>query len=181
MADPAQWVMDTSAYTHFCRAGHAHIIQRLAPRGVVLIPQEVNDEIEKGRTKHSGITAVRDNDWTELVVLSEDERWTALQLKAALGGGTSQHLGESAVIACAHHRALTAVLDDRAAVEQADQRGVPSIDTLWIVIEAYKSLYSGDRDKVIAVVDDLLETGMYLPFESGSSLIAWAWREGILP
>ena len=71
-----------------------------------------------------------------------------------------------------------AVIDGiRAAVEQADLLKVRSIDTMWIV----KSLYDRDRDRVIAVVDDLLETGMYLPFDSGEALFAWAYGQGILP
>ena len=45
--------MDTSAYTHLCRAGHACIIEKLAPGGVVLIPCEVDVEITKGRELHS--------------------------------------------------------------------------------------------------------------------------------
>jgi hypothetical protein len=31
VTEPPQWVMDTSAYTHLCRAGHAYIIEKLAP------------------------------------------------------------------------------------------------------------------------------------------------------
>jgi len=30
--------MDTSTFTHFCRAGHQDILRRLAPQGVILIP-----------------------------------------------------------------------------------------------------------------------------------------------
>lgn len=173
--------MDTSAYTHLCRAGHACIIEKLAPGGVVLIPCEVDVEITKGRELHSGIPAVSTTCWARVAVLTDDEQWTAMHVKAALGGGKTQHLGESAVIACAHHRGLIAVLDDRAAVEQADLLKVRSIDTMWIVMAAYKSLYDRDRDRVIAVVDDLLETGMYLPFDSGEALFAWAYGQGILP
>jgi predicted nucleic acid-binding protein len=181
VTEPAQWVMDTSAYTHLCRAGHACIIEKLAPSGVVLIPREVDVEIKEGRERHSGIPAVSATCWAKIAVLTDDEQWTALRVKAALGGGMTQHLGESAVIACAHHRDLIAVLDDRAAIERADLLRARSIDTMWIVMEAYKSLYGRDKDRVIAVVDDLLETGMYLPFDSGEELFAWAYSAGVLP
>lgn len=74
-----------------------------------------------------------------------------------------QHLGECAVIACATHRGLTALLDDRSAITQANRHGVQSRDTLWLVIEAYWTLPDFDRERAIRVVDDLVATGMYLP------------------
>lgn len=98
-----------------------------------------------------------------------------------MGGGASQHLGECAVIACAKHRNLVALLDDRAAVAQADLLGVPSHDTLWLVIEAYATTFGFDRGRAVGVIDDLLATGMYLPIDSGEGLFSWAYEQGILP
>ena len=173
--------MDTSTYTHLCRAGYACVIERLAPGGVVLIPHEVGVEIENARDDYTGIPSVASACWAKLAILTDDENLTAMQVKSALGGGLRQHLGESAVIACARHRRLIAVLDDRAAVEQAERLGVESVDTLWIVVQAYKFIYARDRDKVIALVDCLIATEMYLPFRSGTELFDWAYNEGILP
>jgi predicted nucleic acid-binding protein len=173
--------MDTSSYTHLCRAGHADIVENLAPGGVVLILSEVNTEIENGRDKYPGIPAVSDVCWAEITCLRPDEEWTAIRVKAALGGGQKQHLGEAAVIACAHHRGLIAVLDDSAAVEQARRLQVTSIGTMWIAIEAYKSLYGKEKDPVIRLVDDLLATEMYLPIGSGEELFVWAYHQQILP
>lgn len=116
MPDRRRWVMDTSVYTHLCRAGHEDIIVRLAPQGVVLVPDDVNTEIERGRERYQGIPAVSSVGWAELTVLSEDEVWTQLEVKAQLGGAPEEHVGECAVIACARHRDLIAILDDRAAV-----------------------------------------------------------------
>ncbi|OIJ28569.1 hypothetical protein [Nocardioides luteus] len=172
---------DTSTYTHLCRAGHSLILEKLAPGGVILVPDAVNVEIERGRVMQSGIPRVSDVSWAELAVLTDDEVWTQLQVKAEMGGGVTAHIGECAVIACAQHRGLTALIDDRAAVVQADLRGVPSHDTLWLVVEAYKSLFDRDREQAARVVDDLLATGMYLPITSGKSLFSWAYEEGILP
>lgn len=176
-----RWAIDTSAYTHLCRAGHQHIIERLAPAGVVVVPAEVNDEIERGRASYGNIPAVSSVPWAELAVLSDDEVMTELGVKADMGGGPDQHLGECAVIACCIHRKMTAILDERAAIEQADLRDVPTHDTLWMVIEAHKTLPDYDRARVEQVVDDLLRTGMFLPIDSGASLFAWAYREGLLP
>jgi predicted nucleic acid-binding protein len=173
--------MDTSTYTHLCRAGQDSVVQNLAPHGVVLIPAEVNREIEKGRDKYPSIPAVSTVNWAAHTPMTSDEEWTAMRVKAALAGGQYQHLGESAVIACAHHRNLIAVLDDRAAVAQADRLQVATIDTMWIVAEAYKSLFERDRNQTVALVDALLATDMYLPFKDGDDFFAWAWAEGVLP
>lgn len=181
MTEGTQWVMDTSTYMHTCRAGYGSVIQKLAPHGVVLIPSEVNTEIEHRRRKYPDIPVVSTTGWAAHTVMTEEEDLTALRVKVALGGGQLQHLGESAVIACAHHRELIAVLDARAAIAQADRFKVKSIDTMWIVTEAYTSLFDRDRDQTVAFVNALLETGLYLPFDNGDSFFAWAWEEGLLP
>lgn len=176
-----RWVVDTSTYSHLSRAGHGNLLGQLAPGGVVLVPTEVNAEIESGRSAYPGIPAIADTTWAELVLLNDEENWTMLLVKAQLGGGPVEHLGECAVIACAYHRGLIAVLDERAAIAQADAYGVGSVDTLWIVVEAYKTIFDRDRHRAARVVDDLLATGMYLPISSGESLFAWAYEQGILP
>ena len=180
MGDPG-WVMDTSTYTHLCRAGHAEIIEKLAPGGVVVVPSEVNLEIEKGRDLYPDIPAVSSLGWVEIAILSEEEVWTQLLVKAEMGGRPDEHLGECAVIACARHRDMVAMLDERAAIGQADRFGVPTRDTMWLVMEAYKKLYQRDRSVAVRIVDDLLATGMRLPLLSGESVLAWAYQQGILP
>lgn len=181
MSDASAWVTDTSVYTHLCRAGHADILEHLAPGGIVLVPDDVHWEIQRGRHRHAGITDPAATTWAQVTVLTEDEIGTQLVVKASLGGGPAQHLGECAVIACAKHRGLTALLDERSAIAQADLHDVPSHDTLWLVIEAYATIYDFDRDRAAHVVDDLVATGMYLPIDSGQSLFAWAYQEGLLP
>lgn len=174
--------MDTSAYTHLCRAGYEGLIRELAPGGIVLIPMEVSSEVEAGRERYDKIHAVSSVDWAELAVLTDEEQWTMLGLKAERGGTDPlKDLGECAVIACALHRGLVAVIDERDAIQQADERNVPTIDTLWIVVEAYKQVFDSDRSKAAAVVDALIATGMYLPISNGESLFAWAYEKGILP
>lgn len=173
--------MDTSVFTHFSRAGLHDVIGALAPQGIVLVPSEVNDEIARGRELYADIPPVNATRWAHLTSLDELELVTLLQVKSAIGGTDRQHLGECAVIACAHHRSLTAILDDKAAVAQASLRSVPTHSSLWIVIEAYKTLLDQDRAKAADIVDALLETGMHLPFDSGTSLMVWAYEHGLLP
>ncbi|MDQ1246834.1 MAG: hypothetical protein QG597_1202, partial [Actinomycetota bacterium] len=167
MADEPGWVSDTTCYTHLCRAGHDWILARLAPGGVVVVPADVEREIDIGRSRHVSIPSVASVSWAESTELTHDEALTSLVVKAQLGGGPHEHIGECAVIACAHHRRLVAILDDRAAVEQARLLGVRNHGTLWVVIEAYNRGLLHDRDQVARVVDDLIATGMYLPTTSG--------------
>jgi predicted nucleic acid-binding protein len=176
-----RWVTDTSVFTHLARAGHLGILERLTPNGILVVPSEVNTEIQRSQELHQGIPLTSSLTWVDIAVLTEEEESTFLAVKMNLGGSATQHLGESAVIAVARHRAGVALLDDRAATRQATRLGVTWVDTLWIVIEAYKRLFDHDRQRTIAVVDDLLETGMYLPVTSGSEIITYAYEEGWLP
>lgn len=175
------WVVDTVAYTHLARAGHLRLLQDLAPHGVIVVPDEVDYEIEAGRERYSAIPSVASLPWARLAVLTDSEDWTKLLVKAEMAGGPREHLGECAVVAVAKHRSGVAILDDRAARRQAQVHGVACLDTLWIVVEAYKVLFGRDRSRTVAVVDDLLTTGMYLPVRSGTELFAWGYQEGLLP
>lgn len=181
MTEPATWVTDTSVYTHLSRAGHLDLLHEVAPGGVIVVPNDVNTEIQAGRDRHTGITDPATTTWAQVTVLTDDEVDTQLEVKAALGGGPFQHLGECAVIACAQHRGHVALLDDQAAIVQADARAVPNHTTLWLVVEAYTTVFQFDRNRAIEVVDDLIGTDMYLPFSSGQSLFAWAYEKGYLP
>lgn len=177
----SRWVIDTSTYVHLCRAGRGSLIRQLAPGGQVLIPTSVSAEIENSRSLYPDIPSVSSVDWAQTIVATEEEGRMQIRIKAGMGGGPDQHLGECAVIACAFHRNLTAVLGDDVAIEHANRLGVRARGILWIVIEAYHTLYDENRNLAAAVVDDLLATGIDLPFDSGESLFSWADHEGLLP
>jgi predicted nucleic acid-binding protein len=162
--------MDTSTFTHFCRAGYLHILGALAPQAVVIVPREVEIEIDNARECYIGVPLLHQVPWASRTFMTEDEEWTATEVKAALGGGSEEHLGESAVIACARHRGLVAVLDDRAAGEQAKRFEVQSINTMRIVANVHKTVFNGDQNQTISLVDALLDTDMRLPVKSGAEL-----------
>lgn len=182
VGDAPGWVMDTSTYTHFHRAGHGEVLRDTHPGRLVLVPNDVAREIEAGRELHQGIDSVEAVDWARVVVLTDREVLTQLAVKEDMGGRDTQHLGECAVIACAASRGMVAVLDERAAVAQAKARGVAWVDSLTIVAQAHVELFDGDGTRTAAVVDDLLATGMYLPPDvTGEGFVAWAYVEGLLP
>jgi hypothetical protein len=53
-------------------------------------------------------------------------------------------------------------------------------DRLWLVIRGYKDKVL-DRATAEGIVDDLINTGMWLPVADGAALFAWAYGEGLLP
>jgi predicted nucleic acid-binding protein len=183
MPVPDPWVMDTSVFTHWHRAGHGEILRRVAPDGeVILIPDAVNAEVEIARERYSGIPAIAECEWATLVVLGSDEGAVQLAIQADMGADTAfEHAGEAAVIAYAQAHGCMAILDEREAISQAEEHDVECRDSMWIAIEALHVLDDIDRARAEQIVDDLLATGMWLPVKSGASLVAWAYRVGYMP
>ncbi len=175
--------MDTSTFTHFCRAGHQDILRRLAPGGLILIPDTVYSEVENGRDRGYAIPSIAELSWVELGVLTTEETNSQLRIKIDIpskkGDSPRKNLGECAVLACAIHRNMVAVIDDSAARAQARQRGVRFVTSMWIIAAAYK--YLDDVDSAVAerIYEDLRSTGMRLPMVG--SIIGWAYEIGLLP
>ncbi|UGT64179.1 hypothetical protein [Nocardia asteroides] len=180
---PDQWVMDTSVFTHWHRAGHGEILRRLSPGGqVILIPDAVNTEIEDARSTYIGIPAIAECAWVELVVLEPDEGAEQLAIQFDMGADSpAEHAGEAAVIAYAHAHKCTAIIDEREAIVQAKGYDVTCRDSMWIAVEALHTLADVDRTRAEQIVDDLLATDMWLPVKSGASLHAWAYTVGYMP
>lgn len=176
-----RWVTDTVAFTHLARAGHLDLLRDLAPEGCLIVPTQVDSEIRAGQDAYQGIPDPSSLPWVELAVLTSEEEWTLATVKAAMGGTSSQHLGECETIAVAKHRNLIALLDDKAGAAQARLHGVPAVGSLWIVFHAYVRLWNYDGQQAERVVDDLLTTDMRLPVTSGAELLTHAYREGWLP
>lgn len=180
VAHSTRWVMDTSTFSHFCRAGHADLLRQLAPEGLILIPDTVWAEVETGRDRGYGIPSIADLPWVELAVLTPDEELEQLLIKAEMpskkGDSPRKNLGECAVLSCAIHRGMVAVIDDGDARIQAKSRGVRFVNSMWIVAEAYKTIENFDAEQVY---EDLVATGMRLP--RVESFIGWAYEVGLLP
>ena len=101
-------------------------MRRLAPQGLILIPDTVYSEVEKGRDGGYDIPSIADLPWVELGVLTPDEEVEQLRIKADMpsrrGDPPTKNLGECAVLACAVHRRMVPVLDDRDARTVAGSR-----------------------------------------------------------
>ncbi|NMO04016.1 hypothetical protein HH308_22640 [Gordonia sp. TBRC 11910] len=174
--------MDTSTFTHFCRAKQQHILEQLAPQGLILIPDSVDVEVERGRDVGYEIPSIDDLPWVERGVLTSDEEMTQVLIKVDMpskrGDGPGKNLGECAVLACAVHRGMVAVVDDGDARGQAAQRNIPHVSTMWIIAQAHKTLDVVDSEGAEVIYDALLTTGMRLP---GPNFIDHAYKVGLLP
>ncbi|MFI2233235.1 hypothetical protein [Nocardia testacea] len=175
--------MDTSTFTHFCRAGHQDVLRRLAPQGLILIPDTVQSEVEDGRDNGYDIPSIAELPWVEVGVLTFEEAYTQLDIKVDMpsmkGDGPRKNLGECAVLACAVHRQMVAVIDDGDARSQARQRGVRFVTSMWIIAEAYKTLGDIDSGAAERIYESLLATDMRLP--AVESFVQWAYEVGLLP
>lgn len=175
--------MDTSTFTHFCRAHRHDILRRLAPQGLILIPDAVSAEVRAGRESDYEIPDLATLPWVEVGVLTPAEEHTQLLIKvdmpSASNDGPAKNLGECAVLACAQHRGMVAVIDDSDARSQARARGLRFVTSMWIIAEAYKRLDDVDGEAAEQLYEELLETDMRLP--RVDSFIGWAYEVGFLP
>lgn len=87
--------------------------------------------------------------------------------------------GEASTLAWAEAHDAIAIVDERAGVNVAKQRGIAVHGTLWIITEALNSRLVNER-QAIAIVDDMLAAHAWFPFDRGDEFIAWARGEGII-
>lgn len=182
-ADETRWVMDTSTFTHFCRAKREDVLQRLAPQGLILVPDSVDVEIGRGRDLGYDLPDIDSLPWVERGILTEDEQDLQLLIKVDMpskpGDPPAKNLGECAVLACATERGMIAVIDDRDAREQARARSLRFVTTMHILIEAYRVLDDIDAEATERLYEALLATDMRLP--RVDSVIRWGYETGLLP
>ena len=178
-----RWVMDTSTFTHFFRAGHGDILRRLAPCGVVIIPDTVHGEVQEGRDLDLDIPAINDLPWVELALLTPAEERDQLMFKVSMpskkGDSPRKNMGECAVLACATHREMVAVIDDRDGRTLAGIQGIKYVNSMWIIAQAYRTLDDVDAERAEQIYEALCATEMRLP--AVESFIGWAYEVGLLP
>lgn len=181
--DETRWVMDTSTFTHFCRAKREDVLQRLAPQGLILIPDSVDVEIGRGRHRGYDLPEIDSLQWVERGILTEHEQTLQLLIKIDMpskpGDPPTKNLGECAVLACATARGMTAVIDDRDAREQARARKLRFVTTMHVIVEAYRVLDDIDSEAAEQLYEALLTTDMRLP--RVDSVIGWGYEMALLP
>ena len=175
--------MDTSTFTHFFRAGRGDILRRLAPFGVVVIPDTVHGEVQDGRELDLDIPSISDLPWVELAVLTPAEEQDQLTFKISMpskrGDNPRKNMGECAVLACATRRGMVAVIDDSDARTLAGTHGIKYVNSMWIIAQAYRTLDDVDAESAEQIYEALRATDMHLPVIE--SFIGWAYEVGLLP
>lgn len=174
-------VFDSTALSHFARAGRLAELESVTAVDECIAPAQVLDELAKGVIAYPALGIVSTQTWLHPAELDEfDELVGFARYKGELGGGPERNNGEAAVLARVSVRGGVAIIDEAAARSIADRDGIPAQGSLWLVIRGYKHRVL-DRATAEGIVDDLINTDMWLPVVSGSGLFAWAYNEGLLP
>jgi predicted nucleic acid-binding protein len=144
-------------------------------------PTEVFSELAKAATEYPALGTISAQSWLRSVELGEIGEIAAFaQYKHELGGGPDKNIGESAVLAWVSVNGGIAIIDESAATSIGERDGLAIRGTLWLIIHSCKE-GKLDRSAAEAIVDDLIDSGMWLPLESGAALFTWAYEEGFLP
>lgn len=180
MTEAEVLAFDNTALSHFARAGHLEVLEKVVGTCRCITPSEVAKEITVGIPDHPGLAKILTASWLDVVELTEIEEVVSFAtFKAELGGEPHQNNGEAAVLAWVQSHGGTAIIDERAATRIAQREKLPVHGTLWLVVNAFKDGHL-DRAAAERLVDDLAATEMMLPVD-GAGLFAWAYEEGLLP
>jgi predicted nucleic acid-binding protein len=173
-------IFDTTALSHFARAGRTETLRILVADDEPILLAEVATELARGVSGYPSLGSATTG-WLEQVELEELQEIAAFaRYKGELGGGPERNNGEAAVLAWVSVNGGVAIIDEAAARAIGNRESLQVRGTPWLLIRSFKT-GALDRATIEATVDDLIGTGMRLPFSTGSGLFAWAYEAGILP
>jgi predicted nucleic acid-binding protein len=174
-------VFDTTALSHFARAGRTGTLRTIVADDEPILLAEVAMELARGVSGYPPLGSAVAGGWLKQVELAELQEIAAFaRYKGELAGGPERNNGEAAVLPWVSVNRGIAIIDEAAARAIGDRESLHVRGTPWLLIRSFKT-GALDRATVEATVDDLIGTGMYLPFITGSGLFAWAFEAGILP
>lgn len=174
----APLVLDTTALTHYSRAGLLKVLDQLTQDYDRLTPTEVMDEAQRGLYEHPAIGNLFGVSWITVVELDIFEVVRAAVFKTELGGEPLRHLGECATLAAAESRSGTAIIDDRDGRETGRRHNIRVAGSLSLIARGVTVGILNIAD-ARATVDALLDTDMRLPTD-GPGFEDWARLEGLL-
>lgn len=174
-------VFDNTALNHFAKAGRLTELRAIVESYQCVAPAEVFSELAKAAAEYPPLGTISAQSWLRSVELGEIGEIAAFaRYKHELGGGPDKNVGESAVLAWVSVNGGIAIIDEAAATSIGERDGLAIRGSLWLIIHSCKE-GKLDRSAVEGIVDDLIDSGMWLPIESGAALFAWAYEEGLLP
>ncbi len=174
-------VFDTTALSHFARAGRLDALEQVTAGFRRVVPEVVLGEILGGVAEHPALGAIGGCTWFEIVDLDDIAETMAFATYVSEFDPTGvRHAGEAAVLSWARLHNAIAIVDDRTATYAAQRDRIEVHGTLWLIVNGYVTR-ALKREEAEEIVDRLLETDMRLPVDSGKALFAWAYGEGLLP
>ena len=174
-------VFDTTALSHFARAGRTDALQMAVASDQPVLLAEVAAELARGVPGYPSLGGAEAASWLKPAELTELPELAAFaRYKGELGGGPERNNGEAAVLAWIRVNGGIAIVDEAAARAIGNREKLEIHGSLWLLIRSFKAGVL-DRATAEATVDDLISTGMHLPLDSGPGLFAWAYEEGLLP
>jgi predicted nucleic acid-binding protein len=174
-------VFDTTALSHFARAGRTDMLRMAVAGDEAIVPAEVAVELARGVSAYPALGSAAAGGWLKQVELGEITELAAFaRYKNELGGGPARNNGEAAALAWVSINGGIAIIDEAAARAIGNREGLQVRVSLWLLIRSFKTGVL-DRATIEATVDDLIDTGMRLPLGTGSDLFAWAYEVAILP
>jgi predicted nucleic acid-binding protein len=172
---------DTTALSHFARAGRLAELQSMTAGDQCFVPAQVLDELARGAVAYPALATAAAQTWLHPVEIDDfDELVAFARYKGELGGGPENNNGEAAVLARVSVHGGVAIIDEAAAANIGDREAIAVQGSLWLVIKSYKNKVL-DRATAENIVDDIIGTGMWLPVGNGAGLFAWAYTKGLLP
>ena len=174
------FIFDAGPLSAFARAGRLATLRDILGDARCLVTEAVRDELRRGVMTYPSLHDALDTDWLELVSVDGlAELGAFAQYVRLIGSTRGRDVGESATLAWAEVHGAIAVVDDRAAVNAARQRGVEAHGTLWLVVRGVKGGVVTEAEAT-ALVAALRDAGAWFPFASADDFIPWARAQELL-
>lgn len=173
--DGATLVFDTGPLSCFARADRLDALSDIVSASHCVATDEVRMEIEKGVAEHPSLQAVLDAEWLGSMTLE-----TLGEIGLFVEYRRTLDAGEASTLAWAEAHGATAIVDERAGVNFAKQRGITVHGTLWLIAQALTSNLVDER-QATEIVQAMLDTNTWFPLSHAGEFMTWARSEGIIP
>ncbi|MDP8927151.1 MAG: hypothetical protein M3O70_00850 [Actinomycetota bacterium] len=180
MPEPRYLIFDASPLSHFARAAELDILCEITNGFERATTQSVLDEVRTGARKHPELHDVERLGWLTIVRTDSLPVLQAYGEYSRLLGSSTRDVGEASVLAWCEVNGGVAYVDDQAAHNVGNQRGVEVRRTLNLIIEGCRrALY--DEARAQALVQVLADRDARLPLDAVDDLFSWARIEGLWP
>jgi predicted nucleic acid-binding protein len=158
--DRDQSRFDTTALSHFARAGRTDELRIAVADDEPVLLAEVAAELARGIPSYPPLGSAAAGGWLKQVELEELPELAAFaRYKGELGGGPEGNNGGAAVVAWVSVNGGIAIIDEVVARANGNRERLQVHGSLWLLIRSFRMRVL-DRATVEAIVDDLIGTGM---------------------